>query len=489
MSGVGCRWQLILGVAAALLTAPAVQAQGKVKALGPFEKEVNAAIDRGIRFLTAQQKADGSMHEKLGGTALAALAMLEGGVPAKDKRIQLAAAYIRSHALTESFVYSVAPAILFLDRLGDPQDVPLIESLAVRLLAGQNRNAGGGGWSYHTPMPDAGEVARIQKAMAAAAKAPPGEKKPRTYKDLPKEIRDQISAVYRGAGMVDTKPQDLSNTQFALIGLWVSRRHGIPAEQAFAAAEQRMRRTQFGQGTGANMGAWSYQPGGGGGGVVDFDHRATPQMTCAGLMVMAMAYAVNDKNGKVKREMHKDPSVLWGLHVMKQWVGAPFKDTSMAPQLATDALNKNYYYLWTLERAMVLFGVNNVNGNDWYKWGAQILLRNQNPANGSWNGAYPGVPDTCFALLFLKRVDLAQDLSKEIKKAKGRPKLLEMIGDKSEGEGLKSDLKVPGGKGGRSSRLAPSEPRPELHRPQPSLAWEALPRRLRRPAPSALARG
>jgi hypothetical protein len=32
-------------------------------------------------------------------------------------------------------------------------------------------------------------------------------------------------------------------------------------------------------------------------------------------------------------------------------------------------------------------------------------------ADGSWDDRFPGVPDTCFALLFLKRANLVKDLT------------------------------------------------------------------------------
>ena len=65
-----------------------------------------------------------------------------------------------------------------------------------------------------------------------------------------------------------------------------------------------------------------------------------------------------------------------------------------------------YYYLYSLERAMILWGARRIGGHDWYLEGAAMLLSWQNP-DGSWRGPH-GTPvvDTCFALLFLKRAML-----------------------------------------------------------------------------------
>src|SRR5260370_20049624 len=45
--------------------------------------------------------------------------------------------------------YGLALSILLLDRVGDPRDRPLIQALALRLIAGQTTT---GGWSYKCPI-------------------------------------------------------------------------------------------------------------------------------------------------------------------------------------------------------------------------------------------------------------------------------------------------------------------------------------------------
>jgi hypothetical protein len=71
------------------------------------------------------------------------------------------------------------------------------------------------------------------------------------------------------------------------------------------------------------------------------------------------------------------------------------------------------YFLWSLERMAVVYNLPTIAGKDWYAWGSAILVAAQNE-DGSWSDAFPGVVDTCFALLFLKRANIAKDLSKAL---------------------------------------------------------------------------
>ena len=56
------------------------------------------------------------------------------------------------------------------------------------------------------------------------------------------------------------------------------------------------------------------------------------------------------------------------------------------------------YYLYGLERVMMLAHTHHLGAHDWYAEGASVLVTTQ-AANGSWGN----MPDTCFALLFLKK--------------------------------------------------------------------------------------
>ncbi len=83
-----------------------------------------------------------------------------------------------------------------------------------------------------------------------------------------------------------------------------------------------------------------------------------------------------------------------------------------------DTLNTNLYFLWSLERVGVIYGLETIGKHDWYTWGSDALVDSQND-NGSWAGQhYPGGTEelsTCFALLFLSRANVARDLSMTLK--------------------------------------------------------------------------
>jgi hypothetical protein len=70
-----------------------------------------------------------------------------------------------------------------------------------------------------------------------------------------------------------------------------------------------------------------------------------------------------------------------------------------------------FYFLWSVERLAMCLGLQTINKKDWYSWGANILLASQ-ANDGQWRGQFSrGGADTCFALLFLARSNLAKDLT------------------------------------------------------------------------------
>jgi hypothetical protein len=69
----------------------------------------------------------------------------------------------------------------------------------------------------------------------------------------------------------------------------------------------------------------------------------------------------------------------------------------------------HYYWLYAAERVGMLLGIPYLGDHDWYREGAEWLVRNQAP-DGGWSNAAnnmmapePPLAATCFALLFLER--------------------------------------------------------------------------------------
>ncbi|MGH7169044.1 MAG: HEAT repeat domain-containing protein, partial [Gemmataceae bacterium] len=401
--------------------------------------EIDRAIERGVQALLAMRQRDGTWpHNQIGATALAGLTLLECGAKSDDKAVLRAAAAVRKASIRLTHTYSISLSILFLDRLGDADDVPLIESLMVRLLAGQDGQSGG--WTYDCPGLSAAETRRLQAKLNDRKEAGGGDaKKPgtkRKFDDLAPEIREQLRALERDGRLpqpgglppgfgVGLTMGDNSNTQFAAIALWVGRRHGLRIERALTRLDRRFRNGQM------EDGGWTYTPMPP---PLNFPDRpmrippgmgATASMTCAGLLALAIAdgatleYLREHKPNAKLPDLSKDKHLNKGLQALGAVIENPKGVKAQRPGQPFGPVNRvggrTYYFLWSLERVAVALNLDTIGKKDWYGWGAEILVDNQLP-NGSWVGDY-GIcgADTCFALLFLKRANLARDLSAQIK--------------------------------------------------------------------------
>jgi hypothetical protein len=475
---------------------PAVTKKLVIKNIaGVDPTKVDTAIRRGVAYLQATSPEWlRSGNHPLGYAALGGLTMLECNVPANNPGMQQVAGLVRKLAPICDNTYEISLAILFLDRLGQ-SDKSLIQTLAARLIAGQDS---GGGWTYHCPILTPQDTTQLLAILQRTrpAPAPPklalsigadekdpakaikkdekkddkgrdpfespfdrglqapsdlnldpgtepklntgsvsadlGGEKPLPPKILPKSRMNGQAAVVPGpvstpptsagglsrllqviptvaqrdrvrtAMVVDLSqpPSDLSNTQFALLALWAARRHGVASERALILTEVRLRQSQLTNGT------WRYKLADG---AMD-----NPAMTCVGLLGMALGSAVQQPHAaSLHHILQTDPVIQRGLDHLGQRTGDPLANFDAV----TGGLD--HYTLWSTERVAVLYNLSTIRGKDWYGWGAQNLLKNQ-AANGSWlgNPAYHGSThhvDTCFALLFLIRSNLVQEITDQIR--------------------------------------------------------------------------
>jgi hypothetical protein len=431
---------------------------------------VNAAIGKGVGYLKRTQAANGAWPGGMfpvGSAALAGLTLLECKAAPNDLHVQRAAYFVRGNAGTLSMTYEISLTILFLDRLGDPRDRALIQGLALRLLAGQREC---GGWTYDCPPLSAKEMYQLytflrshKAANSLAAKKNNGpalnaaDKKPNkgtdpfnefgamiAEKEPAKEPKDDPPTADKkaqpGVKQVPQRPNmlppqlrnlpvvrnqektkanlhvrigpgagDNSNTQFALLALWAARRHEIPGDAALLTAYQRFVISQV-------AGTWPYVP-------QPYPSECSFTMIPAGLLGLAMGHGVapevvkgnpNDPKDVTTKPALQDPKIGAGLKTLAANIGdvSPDKDNVGQPA--------NMYFLWSLERVAMLYDLQTIEGKNWYGWGAQKLLKHQN-VQGDWPSAqYPGQcahVNTCFALLFLKRSNLVQDLTLHLRLA------------------------------------------------------------------------
>lgn len=323
-----------------------------------LRERVNRAIERGVAQLLARHAEHRQYCIYLG---LLGLTLLECGVPADDPSVREIAAWVRSRERDLSQTYELALAILFLDRLGNSSDRALIRTFGQRLISGQFEC---GAWSYSC-LGNNRRRANPNLPVIVPARPPP--------------------IVYHG---------DNSNTQFAILGLWVAQRYGVPARSALLAAERYFRTTQ------ADDGSWSYSPN---------NRTSRDSMTCVGLLGMAMRYGVIAGQGRDIRPDHpimvQDGAVTRGLRYLAQSL-----DKIVVPRnwiIGAEARDP-LYFLWSLERMAVIYDLKKIGECEWYPWAAEMLVKSQG-SDGRWAGAGDPV-GTCFALLVLKRSNFAKDL-------------------------------------------------------------------------------
>ena len=77
--------------------------------------------------------------------------------------------------------------------------------------------------------------------------------------------------------------------------------------------------------------------------------------------------------------------------------------------------DRSCYFLWSVERVGVLYNLPVIKDSEWYPWGVDILLPQQQAGAWPGGGLSAGNSDTCLALLFLKRANLTSDLSESIR--------------------------------------------------------------------------
>lgn len=399
-------------------------------------KEIDAAVKKGkeaLRFQyqdkTPAQVVEGP--DGIGPAALAGLALLESGVPADDAAVKVIAAAVRDAAFGEVRTYQLTLCLLFLDRLGETSDVPLIQMLGVRLLAGQNNR---GGWTYTcTEATTPAEEARLRAALmvvelkAEARNRPQAENaaKPDPAKvvaegRLHPEVQKyaaRLSAVKRPAAVDDN-----SNTQFGILGVWAARRQGVAVEAALDHIERRFLTTQ------TAAGGWPYSgptPG-------------TPSMTCAGLLGLATAVARREErvmranaprrpapgadvpDPPAKNPVNRPPDAR-DAAVRKAFasLAASLGGKGNAAGLLTGNTlgDRDFYFLWSLERVGVIYDTDTIGNVDWYAAGADALVEAQH-ATGGWGRPPQGtMVETSFALLFLSRSNLSRDLTAKVRNA------------------------------------------------------------------------
>ncbi len=380
-------------------------------------KEINNAIQLGAGYLKDQYKNATPKQilnapNGVGAAALAGLALLECDTQQTDASIRAITSVVRDSSFTVTQTYHIALCILYLDKLADPTDVPLIQLLGARLLAGQDAN---GGWGYEciesVPLLEERELRKSLLTSSVPGKSGGASKL------FPEVVKYQERL---GNVRIRSRIADNSNTQFGVLGLWVARKHGLPCEAAFNLIEKRFLSTQ------TNNGGWPYvgtNPG-------------SPSMTCAGLLGLAVAIGGREEQSvqpeaakpglNPKGDANNQPkppadasskAVEKGLSALASSIAGNAR--GKGPRMLVNGAglgDHDLYFLWSVERVGVLFGMEKIGGIDWYDVGAEELVAAQN-ISGSWGRGGRGAEvDTAFAILFLVRSNPIKDLSTRLQK-------------------------------------------------------------------------
>ena len=397
----GCGLLLAAALLLPLALLPAAHAEG------PFDEEqvgdspypvefrtaVNAAIDRGVAELRRTQLPDGSWPSAyarshlLGPTALATLTLLKCGVKPEEPCILRAFEHMKTRPLAQTYEVGL-----------------LLMALAARYSP-----------AHETFEPDETDRYGNVKPKDPCASAISKEDLAWMKRGVDFLLTNQNGD---GSWRYPSGGTDLSNTQYALLGLQAANRCGslVPLKAWLAALEfllgaqvefgkpvlikgnEVRGRYRFQWSEPALMRGFRYIPG-------NTAMPPTGSMTTAGLAGLIICQSEVWESRRFTAELRL--KARRGIRDAMAWLQENFdvEDNPVEGPQADGAQGARWrpsrwhlYYLYGLERAGILGRFRFVGARDWYQEGADVLVGSQ-ADQGSWGG----LDDTCFALLFLKR--------------------------------------------------------------------------------------
>jgi hypothetical protein len=185
-----------------------------------------------------------------------------------------------------------------------------------------------------------------------------------------------------GAGIRQPRWFDRSVSQMSVLGMWACEQAGQDVPMLYwQIVDTAWRKAQ------RPDGGWNY--------VDDPAHNATTAtMTAAGVATLFITqdYLFRSNRFEVCRGGLRNEWIDRGLAWIDQNAGA----------MVEGQVPHAHYALYGLERIGVASGRKYFGTTDWYKIGADHIVRTQ-AANGSWTGEDGAIPDTVFCTLFLVR--------------------------------------------------------------------------------------
>ncbi len=317
--------------------------------LSPFGEDVTHAMQGGVKFLLSKQRADGSWADVekdagTGVTSLAVLALLAAGEKSDSPAIQKALEGLRAFG---------------------PEQLRSTYAISLQTMV----------FAAAEPAKDEARIRRnVEWLEEAQIKLGENPFRPGSWSYAQSKVRQG----------------DNSNSQYALTALHAAREVGIPVKPTvWALSRAYWERTQ------RRDGSWAYTPE---------SNNPTASMTCAGIASLVISTLNAIPEGEVFRgesiEQCGTGTLNRSISRSVDWLAGHFN----VDQNLGSGKQWRFYYLNGLERVGRLTGARFFGEHDWYRVGAEELVREQRKESGAWAGVlveHDEVLTTSFALLFL----------------------------------------------------------------------------------------
>jgi hypothetical protein len=336
------------------------------------QARVDAAVDRGAKFLLAKAGAGPlkiafSAHAAvITADEIALYALVYCGV--NEQTPEFKALLDRVVARENTRVYPVALKAMALEAIDAGRFQDEIAACAQFLLDNQCEN---GQWGYGKPVPKA-DVVRT-----------PGAKRPAGGGSDTKAL-PVIALRRRAKGPAEG---DNSNTQYALLALRSCLMAGVrfPLE-TFAESEKFWEKDQN------KDGGWGYS----------MKAMASPRDDSYASMTAGAVGSLALCKFYLGRDAESSASIRGGI----AWLAKNWSLSEVKGLERKRGETWVFYHDYAVERLGIFLQKEIVGGHAWYPEGVEFLQGAQKP-DGSWTAGDDTVPETCFAILFLRRATKA----------------------------------------------------------------------------------